>query len=213
MAWNARWWTGLVLAAATGSVLQVGAGRLGGTAEPDGASPMRVNKDENDPTLLINRLWLERLPRNERDMVMHMVAAQRDSESGGVFAVASQYRVLMELFSFKRTGRDRLVLTFPQDNKRAEVRVRTWACPDKAPKGMELCLEAVYHQTRWRLYSRKDWVVKPRQPLAPDAPAAAWLEGVRGKMGQTGGCGPDCQPGLPALLMTGDRPETLLETP
>ncbi len=66
----------------------------------------------------------------------------------------------------------RLQMRFPQDRTRATARVRTWDCEGEAPEGFELCLELRGENRTVRLYSRRDWVLRPRpsDDLLEDGP-------------------------------------------
>ena len=90
-----------------------------------------------DSQYLVGRLWMERLPKSERDQV-HFLALLDDREKVGTLAYASAWRVQAENFRFK-LQHSRLKLDFPQDHKRLALKVKSYKC--KAPEPFTLCLE------------------------------------------------------------------------
>jgi hypothetical protein len=122
---------------------------------------------------LANQLWIERLPRDARDLVFYTVALDHEGRRVGAAGRASQWRLHSDNFVWRLEG-DRVRTRFPQDDQRLDFRVRSWACEGQAPKPFELCLELKRGQRSFRLYSRKEWVVRPHGEGA--APAEiAWL--------------------------------------
>jgi hypothetical protein len=115
----------------------------------------------NDQDLLENRLWAERVPRSERDMVVH-VALLNLGEEGRVGAglVASQHRVLLDRFVYQRDG-DQLDVHFLQDNRKGRLTARARRCEDRKADGFELCLDLRQGRDVLRLYSRDDWELDP----------------------------------------------------
>lgn len=109
---------------------------------------------------LVNQLWIERRPVNDRDLVRSLVLVQQDRRRVGVAARASRWRLRADVLLWALEG-DRLRARFPQDDRRLQARVRTWACEGEAPRPFELCLELRRNDRVLRLYSRKDWVVRP----------------------------------------------------
>jgi hypothetical protein len=107
--------------------------------------------------VLVGRVWLDRLPRDPRDMIRQLVLLREPAL--GVTARASRWRFAGEAFEWKLDGDRRLTTHFPQDGRRASFEVRAWACAGEAPKPFELCLEVARGARKIRLYSRKEWVV------------------------------------------------------
>jgi hypothetical protein len=133
----------------------------------------RFFDDEAGVRNLVNQVWLERMPRDQRDMVWVAVLVQQQGRRVGVTAHASRWRSFNNLFVWgleKETLRTR----FPQEDKRYTLRVRTWECAGEAPSPFQLCLEAKRGDQTLRFYSRKDWVVRPRED-GPPASDIAWL--------------------------------------
>ena len=110
--------------------------------------------------LLFNRVWLERMPRAEREMVRNLALVQHGERKMGVTARASRWRVQADLFRWRMDGEDRLETRFPQDGRQATFNVRAWYCAKEAPKPFELCLELSRGGRTRRLYSREDWIIR-----------------------------------------------------
>jgi hypothetical protein len=137
----------------------------------------------DDPKLLANRVWAERAPRDDRDLVLYFVPVQVGSKRVGVFERNSRYAMAAELFRWSRDG-GTLKLELPQRQQTAKLGVRTWACKD-APKGFDLCLELTTGDDKLRLYSRSGWRFDApsrdtlgESDLAGLAPGIAALAGV-----------------------------------
>jgi hypothetical protein len=132
----------------------------------------RLIVQRSAPAHLVNHLWIERVPRNTRDMVWHFLAVEQDQRRVGVLGRASRWRVFSDGFVWKVEG-DRLRGTFPQNNCHLDLQVRTWPCAGEAPKPFELCLELKGRDNQvYRYFSRRDWVVRPRGQLGPEL---SWL--------------------------------------
>jgi hypothetical protein len=123
----------------------------------------------DDPKLLSNRIWAERSPQNERDMVLYFVPLQLGSKRSGVIQRSSRFAYGGEVFAWQRDG-GTLVLEMPQRKQAFRIPARTWACgANDAPKGFDLCLELGSGDDKVRLYSRKGW----RVPKGEDLPEVA----------------------------------------
>jgi hypothetical protein len=129
---------------------------------------------------LVNQLWLERMPRNPRDMVHAALLLEHENRRVGVVGRGSHWRGHQDAFLWSLDG-DQLRARFPQDDKRYRLQVTVRDCEGNAPRPFQLCLEARVGDQVLRFFSRKDWVVRPHaDPLPPDiapfAPAwsAAW---------------------------------------
>jgi hypothetical protein len=105
---------------------------------------------------LVNQLWIERLPRNERDMIWAGVLLEDGRDRAGVMAHASRWRAHSDVLLWRLDG-DLLRTRFPQDRKRYDLRARTWECEGKAPEPFQLCLELRRGDQVLRFFSRKDW--------------------------------------------------------
>lgn len=135
---------------------------------------------------LANQIWLDRLPRDQRDMVNAAVLIERQGRRVGVMARGSRWRSFNDGFVWRLEQNNVVRARFPQENKLYTVRVRTWACAGEAPAPFQLCLEVKRGDQTLRYYSRNDWVVRPRED-GPPAADVAWLapawESARAAMG------------------------------
>ncbi len=125
---------------------------------------------------LINRVWIERMPRGDRDMVHSFVAVSAEGERVGAFSHASRWRARAELFRHRLAGGE-LTMVFPQAKRRVKAQVRTWECEGKAPPPFELCLAIKDGDRTMKLYSRHDWKL-PVDDAATAAPVM--LPGLAG---------------------------------
>lgn len=124
---------------------------------------------------LQNRVWIERLPRDDRDIITHLVLLDTDDGRFGAAGRSSAWRHIIEVFRWFRED-TRLTLDFPQERVRAEFEVRTWECDDEAPPPFELCLELTRQHRSIRFYSRHDWVIEPHGAELPDSAPAELAE-------------------------------------
>jgi len=106
-----------------------------------------------------NQVWIERVPRNERDMVWHFVPVEQRGKRLGAIGRGSRWRVVVDRFVWSRRGAQFEMRT-PQNSCRSTLAVRSWECAGQAPRPFELCLELTGEGKTYRYYSRKDWVVK-----------------------------------------------------
>ena len=128
---------------------------------------------------LHNRPWIERVPRDDRDIITHLTLLDTDDGRFGAAGRSSAWRHVIEIFRWHRED-DRLTLDFPQERVRAEFEVRTWECEGEAPRPFQLCLELRRQGRALHLYSRHDWEIEPHdapaaraEAIAADAPAEA----------------------------------------
>ena len=100
-----------------------------------GCSSDRPRKGE-DPQLLLDRIWIDRLPEKhtEYSQIMLVLAGQPI----GVFQRASSYDMHLEVFMYRREG-GRVAYRFPQSDKKGELTYRIAGCNDLPP--FDLCLE------------------------------------------------------------------------
>ena len=89
-----------------------------------------------DPSLLLERVWLESMPQKPTDYTH--VAFVLPRPAVGLFQRSSSYDFRGELFEYKRDG-NKLALTFPQSGKKAALTYTITAC-DKLPP-FDLCLD------------------------------------------------------------------------
>jgi hypothetical protein len=125
-------------------------------------------------SLVTDRLWIDHVPRGERDTVQVFVALS--DEAIGVFQATSAWRGGFEAFRFEAHGGE-LRLVYPQTGDREAVRVKARRCEERA---MDFCLE-LDGASRGvkRYYSQDGWEIDG----AHDLPAlAARVEALRAKL-------------------------------
>lgn len=138
----------LVGAAAVGA-WKLGAAVLGD--DPDAAKAKHA----------VNQVWIERMPTDARDQINHFVLVRHPEGRIGAVGKSSQWRHFVELFMWGLEG-EKLSVFLPQEQRKAQLRVRTWECAGEAPKPFELCLELGNDKRSVTMYSRKDWIIDPK---------------------------------------------------
>jgi hypothetical protein len=115
-----------------------------------GAAPADVDK-----SLVTDRLWIDHIPRGERDLIQVFIAVSEHSV--GVFQAASQWRGSYEGFRFEASGGE-FRLVFPQTGDRETVRARARRCNEPQ---MDFCLEldGASRGTK-RYFSREGWEIE-----------------------------------------------------
>jgi len=129
-----------------------------------------------DNRLFADRIWIDHIPRNERDTIR--VFAAVSEHAVGVFQATSQWRGAFEAFRYEGRG-DELRLLFPQTGDRETVRAKARRCDDG---GMDFCLE-LDGASRGvkRYYSREGWEIGGKHDL--DA-IARQLDAVRAQLAE-----------------------------
>ena len=104
--------------------------------------------------LVLDRIWIDHLPRNDRDTIQIFVAISE--EPFGVFQAASKWKGQFEAFRHEGRGNE-LRVVYPQSNERETVKHKARACSEHQ---MDYCLE-LDGGTRGvkRYYSRKGWEI------------------------------------------------------
>lgn len=105
--------------------------------------------------LVTDRIWIDHIPRNERDTIK--VFAAVSEHSVGLFQSTSQWRGAYEAFRYEASGGE-MRMVFPQSGDRETVRVKARRCSEG---GMDFCLEldGASRGAR-RYYSREGWEIK-----------------------------------------------------
>jgi hypothetical protein len=105
-----------------------------------------------DDRLALDRLWVDHMPRNERD-VFHLFAAITE-EPIGIFQATSVWKGSFEMFRYEAHG-DELRILFPQDGSREKTKVKATAC---STRDWDYCLE-ISGSSRGvkKYYSREGW--------------------------------------------------------
>jgi hypothetical protein len=110
---------------------------------------------------LVNQFWIERVPRNDRDRVLQLALIRQDDKRVGFVARASRWQLHVDGFVWGQEG-DRLRARFPQTGQRLQAQARTWPCKGEAPRPFELCLELRREGQVVKLFSMREWVIRPR---------------------------------------------------
>jgi hypothetical protein len=132
----------LVAVGAAALVRWVGGG--GGDAS-DGGS---------DPSLILDRLWVDQLPTRPKDTANIFVAITR--QSMGIFQSASQWKGGYEIFKYTASGSE-LRLVYPQTDEKEKVKARAWQCKKR---DMDYCLELTGASRGVKqYYSQNGWEV------------------------------------------------------
>jgi hypothetical protein len=104
--------------------------------------------------LVLDRIWIDHIPRNDKDTVQVFVAITE--EPFGAFQAASQWRGAYELFRYERSG-DAIRIMYPQTNERETVKTKARRCSENQ---MDYCLELEGGSRGVkRYYSRKGWEI------------------------------------------------------
>src|SRR5438309_1176734 len=88
-----------------------------------------------DHELVRGRLWIDHLPRNEREPIQIFIVL-KDSPNG-VFNNASAWRGTYEGFRYEMTG-SQIRMVFPQTGDRDTARAQASRCKEA---GMDYCLQ------------------------------------------------------------------------
>jgi hypothetical protein len=118
------------------------------------------SEESTNPKLAYNRLWIDHMPRSERDLVNIFVMI--DDESMGVFQATTVWRGAYELFRYEGNGEE-VRIHYPQTNEKVKAKVRAKKCNDN---GFDFCLE-VDGATRGvkKYYSYDGWEIDNRAAL------------------------------------------------
>lgn len=122
------------------------------------ASVWRFTRGGDEPAaanrLVVDRIWIDHVPRGERDMINIFVAISE--EAVGVFQTTSLWRGAYEAFRYEAHGGE-LRVVFPQNGDRETVRTKAKRCSEQ---GMDFCLE-LDGASRGvkKYYSREGWEI------------------------------------------------------
>lgn len=130
---------------------------------------------------VLNQVWIERMPRDTRDMVRQFVVFETERRRLGLAQAMSHWRVVADRFTWTLEG-DLMTADFPQARRRVQLALRTWSCQGEAPAPFELCLEVTLGRQKLAFFSRSDWRIEPKGSvglpgafgvLTPEAPSEA----------------------------------------
>jgi hypothetical protein len=104
--------------------------------------------------LIADRIWLDHIPRSERDTVQAFFAGSEDAV--GLFGASSQWRGGYELFRYEASAGE-LRVVYPQTGEREKITAKARRCSER---DMDFCLE-IEGASRGvkKYYSRKGWEV------------------------------------------------------
>ncbi len=156
-------------------------------APDDGASEVASSEH------LINQVWINRIPKSKRDMIRIFVAAEKKKNKYGAVQAASRWRFFSDTFLYTKQG-NKLVLKFPQENKKVAVDAKTWKCNVKP---FDLCLELKRGKHSLKMFSKKKWVVGS-EAVSAELPQLADEVAIPGEEG----CD-DCVFGTPQWFLDG----------
>ena len=106
--------------------------------------------------LFYDRLWVDHLPKDERDELQAFAAIT--DEPIGIFQKASAWRANYELFRYEPAGDGKATLLYPQTREKERIAYRATQCNEK---GFDFCLEVTGNSRGTRRYfSQKGWELK-----------------------------------------------------
>lgn len=107
------------------------------------------------PSLLADRIWIDHVPRNDKDTINVFVMVSE--QAAGVFQAASQWRGSYEVFRYEANGGE-LRLVYPQTGDREAVRAKARRCTEQR---MDFCLE-IEGASRGvkKYYSKEGWEIR-----------------------------------------------------
>lgn len=143
--------TWLVLAVIVGALV---AWRARGHAPARDAA--RIADGGDLDSLLVDRLWVDHLPRNERDVFnIFLVVSEQPV---GIFQASSVWQGKYEVFQYEAQGNRKLAIEYPHTGDRDNVRATARKCSEG---GMDYCLElSGASRGVKRYYSQEDWGAK-----------------------------------------------------
>jgi hypothetical protein len=110
--------------------------------------------------LLADRIWIDHLPKNDRDTINAFVMVSEHAV--GAFQATSQWRGSFEAFRYEANGAD-LRVVYPQTGDREQPRAKAKRCTEQQ---MDFCLE-IEGASRGvkKYYSREGWEIKQARDL------------------------------------------------
>ena len=110
--------------------------------------------DQLPRSILKDRLWIDHMPRNERDMIDVFLVL--DEHPVGAFQKTSAWQGSFEAFRYEASGNEMRIF-FPQSGDNEKLRVEARTCNER---GMDYCLEiSGSKRGTTRYYSRKGWEI------------------------------------------------------
>jgi hypothetical protein len=114
----------------------------------------KVEVMDGDTHLALDRLWIDHLPKNERDTIQ--VFALLSEQPVGVFQATSAWAGAFEIFRYESKGNE-FRAVFPQNGAKEKFKVNARECHEG---GMDYCLEikGSDHGVK-RYYSNEGWEI------------------------------------------------------
>lgn len=140
----------------------------------------RQHVDDGD-IQIADRVWLDHMPKHDRDLVRAFVVLTRDHDDRnvGFLQAGSRWHHQFDGFRFDRTGND-LAVEFPQNSWKATWHTKVSRC---SVGKFTLCLEITAPRGTFQYFSRDEWVIKSADAalaleakVLHDAPAATGEE-------------------------------------
>lgn len=122
-----------------------------------------VVQPKTDDDLVLDRIWIDHLPRNDKDVFQVFLAITE--QPFGVFQASSQWKGAYEIFRYEAHG-DELRIIYPQTNDREKVKAKARRCSENK---MDYCLE-IEGSSRGvkKYYSQKGWEIDGELAAARD---------------------------------------------
>lgn len=127
--------------------------------------------DTADSKVLVNRIWVDKLPTRDTDQFELFVVLTEDPV--GVFRRSSSYEGSFSVFRYELREEGKLQLLFPQDKSRHDVKYDARACD---VKDFDYCLDLGGAPRGAKKYlSRKDWELEGGDAADLHAQLEAWV--------------------------------------
>ena len=127
-----------------------------------------------DSKLLVGRIWIDRLPKQETEHAEVVVVL--DAEPIALFQRASRFEGSWAMYRYELRGDEKIQLLFPQDKTKHEVGYKAAACD---VKGFDYCLDLTgAPRGAKRYHSRKEWVIEAETPEELDAELRAFRTSI-----------------------------------
>ncbi len=110
--------------------------------------------------VVLDRIWIDHIPRNDRDTFQIFVAITE--QPFGIFQATSQWKGQFEMFRYEAHGSE-LRVVYGQTGEREKITAKATRCNER---GMDYCL-ALAGASRGvkNYYSMEDWVIDGRDNL------------------------------------------------
>ena len=136
---------------------------------------------EDSNLQVTDRLWIDHMPKHDRDLARVFVALthDHDDQNVGFLQFGSRWHGQFDGFRFDRTGND-LAVEFPQTSWKATWHTKVSRC---SVGEFTLCLEITAPRGTFHYFSRDEWVIGDADAgraleakLLHEAPAATGVE-------------------------------------